>query len=123
LLACGPVLMLATRAQDVDALWEHVPLREAYDAGRLRVALFPPPAQARLRHDGLMRWIEELRHSGLKAGASLCLLDARALLSGASMTELRRLGTQLHRFASSQSWPVVLLLPLAQAMDDAPSTD
>jgi len=122
LLACGPVLLLAARAQDVDALWEHIPLRQAYDAGRLRVALFPPPAQARLRRDGLMHWTEELRRSGLTAGASLCLLDARALLSGASMTELRRLGAQLHRFASRRSWPVVLLLPLVQAMDDAPYT-
>ncbi|MBZ0225141.1 MAG: cellulose biosynthesis protein BcsE [Comamonas sp.] len=123
LLACGPVLLLAARAQDVDALWHHVPLRHAYDAGRLRVALFPPSAQARLRRDGLMRWAEELRRSGLKAGASLCLLDARALLSGASMIELRRLGTQLHRFAFSQSWPVVLMLPLAHAMNDAASAE
>jgi len=78
LLACGPVLLLAARAQDVDALWEHIPLRQAYDAGRLRVALFPPPAQARLRRDGLMHWTEELRRSGLTAGAACaCWTHAR----------------------------------------------
>lgn len=123
LLACGPVLLLAACRQDADALWEHTPLRRAYDTGQLRVALFPPPAQVRLRHDGLTRWVEELHHSGLGAGASLCMPDARALLSGASMAELRRLGSQWRRFASDRSWPVVLLLPLARVAGDSPLPD
>src|SRR5574344_1782288 len=37
LLAVGPVLLLAARAQDADALWQHQTLRQAYGAGRLRV--------------------------------------------------------------------------------------
>lgn len=123
LLACGPVLLLAARATDADALWQHARLRQAYDAGRLRVVLLPPPAQARLRRDGLMRWSSELQRAGLGAGASLCLLDARALLAGASMAELRRLGAQLRRFAARRSWPSVLLLPLAQAADGEPFMD
>lgn len=117
LLACGPVLLLATRAADADALWQHAALHQAYGDGRLRVALMPAPALTRLRRDGLMRWADELDRAGLATGASLCLLDARALLAGASTAELRRLGTQLRHLAARHPWPAVLLLPLARMAD------
>lgn len=116
LLAGGPVLVLAACAKDADALWQYPALRQAYDAGRLRVALFPPEKQQCLRHDGLQHWASEVRRAS-RGRASVCVLDARALFAGATQAELRRLGGQLRRFASQQVWPVALMLPLARATD------
>jgi cellulose biosynthesis protein BcsE len=111
LLAVGPVLLLAARAQDADALWQHQTLRQAYGAGRLRVALLLPEQQGRLRREGLELWAREVQRAGK---GSVCVLDARALLAGASLAELHRLGGQLRNFAQQHPWPTVWMLPLAR---------
>lgn len=123
LLACGPVLLLASRAADADVLWQHTALHQAHDSGRLHVALMPTSAQTRLRRDGLTRWAAELDRAGLASGASLCLLDARALLAGTSTAELRRLGAQLRHLAARRPWPMALLLPLARITDEGAFMD
>lgn len=113
LLSGGPVLALAACHQDADALWQYPALRQAYDAGQLRVALFSAEQQRRLRRDGIHHLAREV-HSAIAGGqASLCMLDARALFAGASVAQLHRLGTQLRRFAKQRHWPTVGLLPLA----------
>ena len=113
LLAAGPVLVLASSAQQADALWQHAPLRQAYAAGQLQVMLFPAKQQALLRQENLGAWASEVRRAGLAAGASLCILDARAMFLGAAQAQLRSLGGQLRRFAKRHAWPIVLMLPLA----------
>ena len=113
LLAAGPVLVLASSAQQADALWQHAPLRQAYAAGQLQVMLFPAKQQAVLRQENLGAWASEVRRAGLAAGASLCVLDARAMFLGAAQAQLRSLGGQLRRFAKRHAWPIVLMLPLA----------
>lgn len=113
LLAAGPVLVLAASAQQADALWQHAPLRQAYAAGQLQVMLFPAKQQAVLRQENLGAWASEVRRAGLAAGASLCILDARAMFLGAAQAQLRSLGGQLRRFAKRHAWPIVLMLPLA----------
>lgn len=112
LLGHGPVLLLVASPQEADALWCHSALREAYASGRLRVAVLPPAKQVRLRRDGWERWAREVQRAG---PGSVCMLDARALLVGASLAELRHLGTALRRFARQHGWPTVWMLPLARA--------
>lgn len=119
LLAAGPVLLLAARAPDADALWQHPALRQAYSAGQLRVALLAPQQQARLRRDGLGLWAREVQQTGK---GSVCVLDARALLAGASLAQLHRLGGQLRNFARHHPWPTVWMLPLAR-VGTATTTD
>lgn len=123
MLAAGPVLLLAACSQDADALWQHPPLRQAYATGQLKVMLFPAQKQALLRHDGLNTWAHEVRRAAGAGGASVCVLDARAVFSGAAQAQLRLLGGQLRRFAQRQGWPVVLMLPLTQPTSEVALVD
>ena len=111
LLAAGPVLALAARPQDIDDLLRIPALRQAHEAGRLRTWLLPAAAQERLRRDGLAALVRELGRIGPGAQASLCVLDANATLTGATIAELQRLAGHLRRWSMTLRWPLVLLFP------------
>lgn len=119
LLATGPVLALADDAADFEALLCVPALREAHGAGRLRTWLLPAEAQQRLRRDGLAGLLRDCRQAGLHGGASLCVLDANAMLEEATVAELQRLGTQWRRFARVVGRPAALLFPLGRAQGGA----
>lgn len=115
LLAAGPVLALAAQAGDIDALLRMPALAQAHAAGRLRTWLLPSEAQARLRRDGLGALAQELARNGLGPHTSLCVLDAHAMLAGATVAELQRLAGQWRRWSAARRRPVALLLPLHRA--------
>lgn len=112
LLAAGPVLVLAAQTQDIDLLLQSPTLREAHEQGRLRAWLLPPQAQQRLQRDGLAAFARELERAGLSRDASLCLLDAGALLAGATVVQQRRLRGQLGRWSATRQRPLVLMFAL-----------
>lgn len=112
LLVAGPVLALAAQAGDIDALLRVPALAQAHAAGRLRTWLLPPEAQKRLRKDGLGALVQELARNGLGPRTSLCVLDAHAMLAGATVAELHRLAVQWRRWSATRHQPVALLLPL-----------
>ena len=111
-LQAGPVLLLGAGAADIDAVLAQAEFAAAYASGRLRVWILPTEAQRRLRRDGLLGLTQELRRAGHEAGVSLCLLDANAMLEGANVRQLRRLGGQLRRWSARLPMPVALLFPL-----------
>ncbi|HCL85948.1 MAG TPA: hypothetical protein DIC45_05470, partial [Comamonadaceae bacterium] len=112
LLVAGPVLVLAAQAQDIDLLLQASALREAHEQGRLRAWLLPPLAQQRLQRDGLAAFTRELERAGLSSDASLCLLNAGALLAGATVAQQRRLRGQLGRWSATRQRPLVLMFAL-----------
>lgn len=111
-LAGGPVLVLGADTAQIDQLLTAPALREAHTSGRLRAWLLPAAAQRRLRHDGMAALAGELRRAGHDGATALCLLDANALLAGASVEQVRRLAQQMRRWSAGLRRPVALLFPL-----------
>ncbi len=111
-LDAGPVLVLGAEGAALDALLAVPALQAAYASGRLHAWLLPARAQARLRHEGLAGFARELRRAGCSAGTAVCLLDANALVAGASVAQLRRLSGQLRRLGRRLRGPAALMFPV-----------
>lgn len=111
-LASRPVLLLAAQASDIDALLRIAPLAQAHVARRLRTWLLPAAAQQRLRREGLSALARELHQAGLSPGVGLCVLDAGAMVAGASVAQLRQLARQWRRFSAPRPGPLALLFAL-----------
>lgn len=111
-LAGGQVLVLGADAGQLDALLATPALRAAHDAGRLRACLLPAAAQRRLRQEGVAALAGELRRAGHDSATALCLLDAHAVLAGASVAQVRRLARQVRRWSAGLRRPLALLFPL-----------
>ena len=111
-LDAGPVLVLGTESAALDALLGVPALQAAYASGRLRAWLLPARAQGRLRHEGLAGFAREVRRAGASADSAVCVLDANALVAGASVAQLRRLSGQLRRWGRRLRGPAALMFPV-----------
>lgn len=122
LLAAGPVFVLAPQPQALDRLLRVPALKQAHEARRLRAWVLPPAAERQLQQDGLGGLMRELAQVGCTDRDSLCLLDANALLAGATIAQLERLGGQLRRWSAARPRPFALLFPTYLCQEDITGT-
>lgn len=110
-IAQGPVALVSSDTEWIDALLLRPPLRDAYSTGRLALWVLLPGLQIEVQHHGFSLLLQELEQTGLKAEHALYVCGAdplSSLLSSMSVAQLARTSRQLTALSFERQRPFVL---------------